>query len=70
MTAKCPACAKSPIFGMVLKPARDGRQYFQPCDPCGGRGSIELLSSEQAKLAAVWMPPKDVAGFKASLANK
>jgi DnaJ-class molecular chaperone len=54
MTARCPACKGT------------GQRHKVPCDVCAGSKRIVLLSADEAKLAAVWMAPAQVAAMKAA----
>lgn len=70
MTAKCPACrgrgSQREVIGQVF-----GRsERWRTCRVCKGRRSLAIITEHEAKLLGCWMPPKDVAGFKANLQAK
>lgn len=57
----CPACRSTEMPGMQLLSARPGdRPFWNVCRVCKGRERIEIVSSAEARLAAVWMSPRQV----------
>ena len=57
-TGPCPACHSSAIPGMQMRQSAIGRPAYQPCQVCHGEASIEMMTSEEARLAAIWLNPK------------
>ena len=55
---------------MQLLPDWRGRLFWQRCPICKGREQITIVTSAEASLAACWMPPAEVAGFKKTMKEK
>jgi hypothetical protein len=71
MTGPCVACKSSGLPGMQLSATNGrGRLFWRPCVVCRGRERIEIVTSAEASLAACWMPPAEVAGFKQKIKEK
>ena len=70
MRSICPACKSSGLSGMQLLLDARGWYFWRPCTVCKGRARITIVTSAEASLAACWMPPAEVAGFKKKMKEK